>query len=298
MRQRTAAGRVVVGKDVATVRVVQAHVQVRAAAGLVAIGLGQEGRFHAVVPRHALDQALEADGLVAGQQHVVDVVQVDLELAGTVFGEHRARRKLLRPGCGIDRGQHRGVLVQFRHRVDLRPVFPPSGKRLPGRLGTAFRRALAVHEIELEFDGHDRTKPQAAEARGDPRQHVTRVAVERSAVVLVHRDLRLRDVAAEPGHGRKRAGHRQAGAVGIALVEAEAGGLHGSAEYVQREHRPGKQQTVTVNAFEFVHRHALAARDAHLVGQQQVDGTHLRVVRKPGTRLLVIRELRHVTPVV
>ena len=292
------AGRIVRGEDVAAVRIHQAHVQVRATAGVIAIGLRHERRFHPVLQRDALDQALQADRVVTGQQHVVHVVQVDLELAGTVFGQHGARWQLLRACCRTDRGQHRGILVEFRHRVDLRLVLPATGERLAGWLGASVRRALAVHEIEFEFDRHDRAKSQPLEARGDALQRVARVAVERRAIVLVHGDLHLGDVVAEPGHGRQRAGHRQADPIGVTLVETEAGGLHRSAEHVECEHGRRKQQPGTVNALEFVHRHTLAARDAHLVGEQQVDGAHLRVERKPGARLLVIRELRHVAPVV
>jgi hypothetical protein len=51
-----------------------------------------------------------------------------------------------------------------------------------------------------------------------------------------------------------------------------------------------------VDALEFGHRHALAARNAHLVGQQQVDVAHLGMLGEPGAGLLEIRELRHGNP--
>ena len=95
--------------------------------------------------------------------------------------------------------------------------------------------------------------------------------------MLVHRDLHLRDVVAEPGHGGQRAGQRQADAIGVAFVEPEAGRLHRSAEDVEREHRRGQQQAVAVDALEFLGRDPLAARNPHQVGQQQVDGADLAV---------------------
>ena len=106
----------------------------------------------------------------------------------------------------------------------------------------AFRRALAVDQVELEFDGHHGRQAERGEARDDALEHVPRVAVERRAVVLVHADLHLRDVFAEPGHRHEGAGDRQAHAIGVAFVEAEAGGLHGAAEHVEREHRARQQQ--------------------------------------------------------
>jgi hypothetical protein len=116
--------------------------------------------------------------------------------------------------------------------------------------------------------------------------------------VVVHGDLHLRDLISEPRHDCERAGHREAGPVGIAFVESEPGCLHRPAKYVQREHGRGQEQSAAVHALEFRDGHALAARNAHQVREQQVHRTHLRMLQEPGARLLVIRELRHVTPVV
>ncbi len=51
-----------------------------------------------------------------------------------------------------------------------------------------------------------------------------------------------------------------------------------------------------MDALEFRNRNALAARDAHQVREQQVDGANLAVALEPGARLLEIRELRHGIP--
>jgi hypothetical protein len=74
--------------------------------------------------------------------------------------------------------------------------------------------------------------------------------------------------------------------------------LHGAAEHVQREHGAGQEQPIAVDALELLDRDALAARNPHQVGEQQVDVTHLRATAEPGTRLLEVRELRHGNPVV
>ena len=270
--------------------------QVRAAARVVAVRLRHERRVHAVLQRHALHQALEADGVVAGQQRVVHVVQVHLELSRPVFGQHGSGGQLLR-ACGrIDRREHRRVLVEIGHRVDLRLVLAPAGERLAGRLRAALGRARAVDEVELEFDRHDRGQAARGEAAEQPLEHVARVAVERAAVVLVHGDLHLRHLLAEPRHRHQRAGQRQAQAVGVAFVETEARRLHGAAEHVEREHRCRQQHALPVHALEFLDGDALAARNAHLVRQQQVDVAHLRVLGEPGTGLLEIRCVRHGNP--
>ena len=53
-----------------------------------------------------------------------------------------------------------------------------------------------------------------------------------------------------------------------------------------------------MHAFEFFDGDSLAARDAHLVREQQIDETHCGVQLEPGGRLREFRKLRHETPVV
>ena len=76
----------------------QAHVNVQAAARHVAIGLGQEGRLAAVRARHALDDALEAQRLVADPQRIGRVREIHLVLARAVFGERRGGGHVLQRG--------------------------------------------------------------------------------------------------------------------------------------------------------------------------------------------------------
>ena len=270
--------------------------QVRAAARMVAVGLGHEGRFHAVLQGNAPHQPLEPDRVIAGGECVGDMTQVDFELPGSVLGEYGARGQRLRARCGIDAGEQCRVLVQVRHRVDLRAELAPAGQRLARRLRAALRRALAVDQVELELDRHDRREAEIAEVPQHAGQHMSRIAVKRPAIVLVHADLHLRDFRSEPRDRRERACDRQADPVRVAVVEAETRRLHRAAEHVEREHRRRQQQSVAHDRFQLFDRHALAARDAHLVGQQQVDVAHLRVFRHPRAYPLVIRWLRHLDP--
>jgi hypothetical protein len=69
-------------------------VHVHAGAGQVVERLGHEAGLHAVLVRHALDQALVAHGLVHRLQRVA-VFQGDFHLARGVFGNRRARRNAL-----------------------------------------------------------------------------------------------------------------------------------------------------------------------------------------------------------
>jgi hypothetical protein len=175
-------------------------------------------------------------------------------------------------------------------------VLAPTRLRLCRGLREAGRRARAIDEVELKFDGHHGFESQRLETAQDAFEHVPGVAVEWRPVVLVHRDLHLRNLFAEPRRRHERSRDRQADPVGIALVEAESGRLHRAAQHVEREHGAGQQQPGTVHSLEFRHRDALAARDAHQVRKQQVDCADLRVAGQPGPRLLEVRGVRHDDP--
>ncbi len=221
--------------------------QVPTAAREFGVGLGHERCFHAMSCRHAADQSFETDGFVAGCQGIGRVMQVHLELPGSVFGERRACGNALRGTCGADVGQHRGVLVHIGHGIDLRAVLAPTGLRQARRLNASCRRAFAIDEIELQFDGDDRRKADAAKSFQDGIQYMARIAIERTAIVVAHRHLHLRDVFVRPRHRQQRARHGNAGAIGVAVVEAETGLLDGEALYVEREHRAGQQEATVVD---------------------------------------------------
>lgn len=95
MPQRWRAFGMMIRKHIDAVLVEQADMNMRAAAGHIGIRFRHECRFHAVPDGNGTDQALEADGFIAGGQSIVGMLQVDLELAGPVFGERGAGGNLL-----------------------------------------------------------------------------------------------------------------------------------------------------------------------------------------------------------
>jgi hypothetical protein len=78
---------------------------------------------------HALYQPLEQYGAVAGQQGVVAVDQVDLELAGGTFLQGGVERQTLSPGGVLYLLQEVGVLVEFIDRVELALTGALPGRR-------------------------------------------------------------------------------------------------------------------------------------------------------------------------
>ena len=258
------------GEDVVAGLVLHADVHVHAAARHVFVGLGHEGRLEPVAQRDALDDAFEADRLVAGEARIVHMAQVDLPLARAVFGERRAGRDILHGAGRRDLRQDVGDGVEVRHRIDLRAVFAPPGQPRRRRLRVARGRALGIHEIELEFDRDDRPPAASCVTLEHGIEHMARIAEKRLAIVVQHLHLELRDGRAHPGCGKQAARNRQAGPVGVALVEAEAGGLDRAAHDVEREHRARQVHALVVDRGEVGNVHALAAQDAAEVGQQQV----------------------------
>jgi hypothetical protein len=154
-----------------------------------------------VLQGDAPDEALQPDRVVAGEHGVVHVVKVDLELARAVLGEHGAGGQLLQPRGLVEGPQHHRVLVQVGHRIDLRLLFPAAGQRLARRLRAPVGRTLAIDQVELELDRHHGGDAEVVESPQHRLEHVPRVAVERRAVVLVHRHLHLCDLLAEPRDG-------------------------------------------------------------------------------------------------
>ena len=68
---------------------------VQSAAALFLERLGHEGRDHAVLACRRLDDAFQQYRVIAGQDRIVDMPQVNLELARRIFGDRGLRRNVL-----------------------------------------------------------------------------------------------------------------------------------------------------------------------------------------------------------
>ena len=80
---------------------------VQAAAALLGERLGHEGGALAGGARRGLDAALEHDALVGGQHHVVDMAEIDLELARRELAQGALDRQLLRLAVALDQLEER-----------------------------------------------------------------------------------------------------------------------------------------------------------------------------------------------
>jgi len=92
-------------------------VDVQAAADVVLVRFRHEGREQSMFARHRLDRALQQHRVVAGAERVVEVMEIDLELARPVLRQHAVGRDLLdRAGLG-DLGEEGVERQQFLRAV-------------------------------------------------------------------------------------------------------------------------------------------------------------------------------------
>ncbi len=147
----------------------------------------------AALVRDALDDALEADRLVAGKTGIRHVPQIDLPLVRAVLRERRAGRHVLRFAGRRDLREDVGDRFEVGHRIDLRPVLAPPGQPRPWRLGVAVGRPLRIDEIELEFERNDRCPAARGVALEHAAEHVAWIAEERLSGGILHLHLQLRD---------------------------------------------------------------------------------------------------------
>lgn len=111
------------------------HVQ--AIARLARVGLGHEGGVHLMVVGDVLDQALEQQGVVAGLDRVLGVVQVHLELRRGTFLDDGVGRDALFLGRFQHVLQAVDVLVEVVDQIHLGGNRTFAGQRRAWRLRTA-----------------------------------------------------------------------------------------------------------------------------------------------------------------
>ena len=166
---------------VVAVRVEQAEVNMQSIARAIAVGLGHEAGGETMLARDALDRALEEQRIVGGAQRVGDMQQVDLELAGAVFGDHRVGGYILRFAGGIDVGDKSLELIEFINRQDAVRMQALAGK---GRFRRRRARILRIDQIKLEFGGDHRGQPESGVTIDDGRQCAARICEKRRTIFL------------------------------------------------------------------------------------------------------------------
>ena len=243
-----------------------------AAAGLVDERLGHEAGDHALVLGDRLDRALEEDRVVAGEHGIVAMLEVDLELAGRVFGDGGVGRNLLRAAGIGDRVGELLVVVQVLHVIDLRGVVAHAGRGIDRGLRTAVDGQLAIEQIELQFHRDHRRQALVGEALARTRFSTSRgLAANMPPLASFHAQQQLRHRPLLPGDRTQGARHRTADPVFVADVVAQAGFFDGVAGDVGGDQRHRQADAVGIDLFQRIAGDALAAQQSVHVRQQQVD---------------------------
>ena len=187
-------------KDVPPGPVQKAEMDVHAGAVQIHEGLGHEGRGQAVLPGDASHQAAEEDGVIAGREGVVHVMQVDLELAGAIFRHNRSCRHTLLLGCRRNPGKETIQVVQI-----LEAVGPAVRQDAAGFLVrvqcdcAAPRHSGRQADGTVVLDSDHGGQPRAASAQ-DAGKHMARVGKVGASIPFIHRDEALAKRGLRPGH--------------------------------------------------------------------------------------------------
>ena len=208
--------------------------------------------------------------------------EVHLELAGTVLGERGGRGDALGAADRVDAREHRGVLIEVGHRVDLGAELATPGPRQRRRLGLSCGGACAVDEVELVLDRDHWGEVEPVEPIEHLDEHVTRITEERSPVGLVHRDLQLRHAVGLPRDGHQRVRQRATRSVGVAFIETEAAGLNGTAQHIEGEHGARQHHPRTIDPLDAPAIDPLAAFDRVQIVQEDIEESGIRMPLEKG----------------
>jgi len=215
--------------------------------------------------------------VVGGGERVRLVMQVHLELAGRVFGAGGGDRHVLR-ACGfVERGMKGGVAVEIVDRIDRVVLVADTGARVERRLRPAGTGALRVDEIEFELERGDRCEAELRKTVERMFERGARLAGGGSTVLVAHGCQHLEPFRALAPDGRDGAGDGPGGAVGIAIAEAAAEGVHHLALHVHQIDGARELHTVLEQAGRIGERQALAADRAGDVDDQGVDAFQIRM---------------------
>ena len=180
------------------------------AAAFVLEGLRHETGDETVFARRRLDDAFQEHRVVAGEHGIVNVPQVDLELALRVLGDRGLSRDALQLAPGVDVVQECLDFPEIVVAVNLRAGLRHAERRY-ARRARCRGVGLGVEQVELQLGRHDDFQPLPVQGLQGFLEHGARVREKRCAVVLEVTEHRLRHRAFRPRHRRHAArDHRSA----------------------------------------------------------------------------------------
>ena len=123
---------------------------------------------------HAFHEALVKNGVVRRAHGVSAMFENDLELAGRIFRDQRAGRQAHLLRAIEDVIQEGREVLEVLHQIGLMMRGCETVGR-GGRLETPGGGAIAIHQIEFEFDGDDRFDAKLFESIDNMRKRMSRI---------------------------------------------------------------------------------------------------------------------------
>ena len=212
--------------------------------------------------RDGAHDAFEHDALISGEQWIVDMVQIDFELARRVLLRNRTRFNTLRLAGRRHVPDHLREGVHFRHAVDLRSLHAFTADRRYGRLGTSAGKSLPIEDIELKLESDDGAQSQFPDPFNGFPEDISRLEGIGGAIAFAecHHDLPRR--LPRPGHRFQRARYRFYEAIGITVGETHAERIVVLANRIEEENGAGRCQALRHELAEEGHGIALAPANA------------------------------------
>ena len=155
-QQRALSEIAVARADVGITRIDQADVCVQSAAGKPGEGFGHKSRVKAMLTGDSANQSPQQHKLVAGQQWIINMAQIDLELAGCVLRNCGIGGQALGRGGGRDSVEDRREIVDFPDAVDLSFALRAACDRIANKRRPAVFVEFRVDQVKLGFERYHR----------------------------------------------------------------------------------------------------------------------------------------------
>ena len=237
----------------------------------------------ALLPRHGLDQPLQAHRIVDCGERIWPVLEIGFELAVAIFGEDGGHRHALR-GAGRLHGLNKGKkIIEHVHAHGLGAAQPRRPISWPYR---RWRRRARVEQIELKFKRNDWRQAHGREWRECPPQQLTHIGEMRFAVEGESFGLNLRGLFSAPRNWLQGSGDRLEPHIRVALETRVEERMIGMARGIQHQVCGGGIHALGGKPLEIGRRDLLAAKNPGDIREKHFNSLEIGIGGEKGLGLL------------
>ena len=161
-------------------------------AGLIGEGLCHEACNEVVFAGDGTYEVAQHNCVVAREQNIVFVVEIDLILAGRKFGRRTRCWHPLFGGSFVDFLKQSHEAIEFGDAIHFVSCFAHTSGRIDRGLRQIFAVALTVEHVEFKFAGGDGMKAKIGKFGDDIGEHDAWFQCERRTFIIFHRHQNLR----------------------------------------------------------------------------------------------------------